>query len=349
MISLLLSCNDNNGVITPEITSISESVYAPGFIKTKYQYEINGMPNSVIDKVFVVEGMAVKKGDPIFQLRNDNLKIATENARLTSIASDYRINSDKLKDAERVIDMVEKKLVSDSILYNRQKRLWEQNIGSKVEFEQKELNYENTRLELAKAQTNYQDLKRQLILASNQSKNSLELAKLTEDDFVIRSDVDGIVYQINKEIGESIFGQEVVAVFGTNDYYIELSIDELDVIKVKKEQRVFIRMDSYKSQVFQAKIVAIDPIMNKRTRSFQADAIFTNAPDELYPNLTVEANIVIHSKTDALTIPRNYLIKDSFVMLERGELHKVETGLMDYDLVEILSGIDDSTAIQLPQ
>ena len=77
-------------------------------------------------------------------------------------------------------------------------------------------------------------------------------------------------------------------------------------------------MDSYKSQVFEARILAIDPMMNMRTRSFKAEAIFTKKPAELFPNLTVEANIVILSKQEALTIPRNYLIDGSCVLLEGG-------------------------------
>ena len=90
-------------------------------------------------------------------------------------------------------------------------------------------------------------------------------------------------------------------------------------------------------------------MMNIRTRSFQAEAIYTKNPVELYPNLTVEANIIINTKQDALTIPRKYLVNNSSVLLEGGTLQKVEVGLMDYDLVEIKSGIDKTTIMELPQ
>jgi HlyD family secretion protein len=101
--------------------------------------------------------------------------------------------------------------------------------------------------------------------------------------------------------------------------------------------------------VFEAEIITIDPMMNIRTRSFQAEAIFTKKPGALFPNLTAEANIVISTKKDALTIPRNYLVNDIYVMLEGGKLQKVATGLMDYNLVEINSGIDKTTVIELPE
>lgn len=349
LIYLTLSCTSKNESITPEIKTITESVYSSGFIKSKNQYEVFGRANGIVEKVFVTEGMRVKKGDPIFQLDHKNLKMATENARLASTAADYTINTNKLLDARKTIELAEKILINDSLQYQRQKNLWSKNIGSKVEFEQKELRYENSRADLARAKTNYENLERQLKLESDQSKNNLEIAKLMEDDLIIRSEVEGVVYKINKEEGELLTGQEPCAIIGAEEFIIELSIDEFDIVKVKKGQEVIIRMDSYTSQVFEARIVTIAPIMNIRTRSFQAEAVFTQKPDKLFPNLTVEANIIINTKQDVLTIPRNYLINDSSVMLTGGDLQKVETGLMDYDLVEIKSGLDKTTTIELPQ
>ena len=68
-------------------------------------------------------------------------------------------------------------------------------------------------------------------------------------------------------------------------------------------------------------------------------AQFEKAPEQLYPNLTAEANIIIQTKEKTLTIPRNYLVQDSFVLLENKEKRKVVTGLKDYKKVEILEGI----------
>ncbi|NVK10098.1 MAG: efflux RND transporter periplasmic adaptor subunit [Tenacibaculum sp.] len=344
----LYSCTNKKESTTPETKNITESVYATGFIKAKNQYEVFGQTTGVIEKIFVQEGAHVKKGTPLFQIDNKNLKIATENAKLVSFAADYTRNKDKLLDAEKTIDLAKKNLIYDSLQFQRQKNLWSKNIGSKLQYEQKELNYQRSKAEYIKAKTNYNDLKRQLKLASGQSKNNLEIAQLKEDDFVVKSEINGLVYQINKEEGEINSGEKPVAIIGTEDFIIELSIDEKDIVKIKKGQQVIIRMDSYKSQVFEAKVISIEPMMNIRTRSFQAEAIFTNKPTKLFPNLSLEANIIIQTKQNALTIPRKYIINDTYVMLEGGQLQKVETGLMDYELVEIISGIDKSTKIQLP-
>ncbi len=162
--------------------------------------------------------------------------------------------------------------------------------------------------------------------------------------------MDGKVYSINKEQNELVTTQQPIAVIGDAEVFlIELNIDEHDIVKIKTGQQVLIRMDSYKGEVFEGLISSIDPMMNERTRTFKAEATFVKKPATLYPNLTVEANIVISTKQNALTIPRNYLVNDSSVMLSNGDLQKVKTGLMDYNLVEVTDGITATTKIILPE
>ena len=69
----------------------------------------------------------------------------------------------------------------------------------------------------------------------------------------------------------------------------------------------------------------------------------------LYPFLTAEANIVIQTKKDALTIPRQYLVDESFVLLENSEKRAVVTGLKDYEKVEIISGLSAGEYIIKPE
>ena len=106
--------------------------------------------------------------------------------------------------------------------------------------------------------------------------------------------------------------------------------------------------DSYKGLVFEAVVIKINPIMNDRSRSFSVEAGLITKPPALYPNLTTEANIIIQTKEKALLIPRNYLIDESFVMMENKEKRKVTTGLKDYQKVEILSGLTVNDIILKP-
>ena len=88
--------------------------------------------------------------------------------------------------------------------------------------------------------------------------------------------------------------------------------------------------------------------MNERTKSFTVEAGFVKQPAVLYPNLTAEANIVIRSKQNALTIPRSYLISDSLVLIEKDKKRSVQVGLKDYQKVEIISGITANDFIYKP-
>jgi multidrug efflux pump subunit AcrA (membrane-fusion protein) len=96
-------------------------------------------------------------------------------------------------------------------------------------------------------------------------------------------------------------------------------------------------------------IEKIYPIMNERTRTFKADAVFIKRPENIFPNLSAEANIIIQVKNKALTIPRSYLIDDNYVLLSNKEKRKITIGLKDYDKVEVLNGITEKDELVKPQ
>jgi len=58
-------------------------------------------------------------------------------------------------------------------------------------------------------------------------------------------------------------------------------------------QKIILSLDSYKGQSFEAVVTKISSIMNERTRSFLITAEFTIKPPSIFPNLSVEANIII--------------------------------------------------------
>jgi multidrug efflux pump subunit AcrA (membrane-fusion protein) len=168
-------------------------------------------------------------------------------------------------------------------------------------------------------------------------------------DYVIRSQTSGRVYSIAKEVGEIVNIQNAVAIIGrADDFIVELQIDENDIVRIHKGLLVLLTLDSYKGEVFEAEVSQIDPIMNERTRTFTIEAEFTKRPPVLYPNLTTEANVVIHRKAQTLTIPRAYLVNDSLVMLENKQQRVVVVGLKDYIKAEILSGLDTNTTLVKP-
>ena len=88
--------------------------------------------------------------------------------------------------------------------------------------------------------------------------------------------------------------------------------------------------------------------MNERTRTFTIEAGLTEIPPVLYPNLTVDANIVTGIKNNVVTIPRDYLKGDTMVVLKNGKQQRVITGIMDYTKAEIIGGLTKDDIIVKP-
>jgi multidrug efflux pump subunit AcrA (membrane-fusion protein) len=334
-------CKQQQEKIQPVVERITESVYASGFVKSDNQYQVFSTVSGIIQKILVKEGDVVKKGDPLIVLANETSKLNAENAKLAAEYADINANLDKLNELKINIDLARSKMTNDSLLMLRQQNLWSQQIGTRVELEQRQLAYQNSRTAFEASVLRYNDLKKQLNFSSLQSRKNYEISYRLARDFTIRSEVDGRVYSIVKEQGEIVSPQTPVAVIGDADSFIlELQVDEFDIARIKLGQKIIVSMDSYKGRVFRATVQKIDPIMNERSRSFTIEAGFVSKPPALYPNLTAEANIIIQTKDNALTIPRSFLIDDNYVITEDKQKRKVVTGLKDYQKVEILSGLN---------
>lgn len=346
---LFASCKSNEEKTHPTVESISESVYASGIVKSENQYQVFPTVSGLIKELFVSEGDLLKKGDPIMQVLDETIRLNAENAELAAKYAAVNANKDKLNELKMAIDLAKSKAKNDSLLLVRQRNLWAQQVGSLAELEQRELAYKNSVTNYEAAVLRYNDLKKQLEFAAQQAQNNLQISEGKEKDFTIRSETDGKVYSILKEKGEMVSPQSPVAIVGNaNNFRMELQVDEYDIPKIQAGQKILVTLDSYKGQVFEARAVEINPIMDMASRSFTVEASFITRPPVLYPNLTVEANIVIRKKEKALTIPRSYLVDETYVLNEDKEKVKVSIGMKDYQKVEIVSGLTANDVILKP-
>lgn len=346
---LFLSCKEKQEQTQVEIMNISESVYASGIVKSKNQYQVFSKVSGIIDELYVKEGDFVQKGQPLMKIFNQTSRLNTENAALLAENSALQANADKLKDLSIAIELAHKKLQNDSLLFVRQSNLWSQQVGTKVEFEQRELAYSNSKIAYQSAILKYKELKRQVNFSAAQSKKNLAISQTMEADYTLKSEYTGRLYSLQKEKGEMVNAQTAVATIGdANLFSLELQVDEDDIVSIKKGQVIMVTLDSYQGEAFEAVVEEIDPLMNEKTRAFTVKANFTKQPKVLFPNLTVEANIILQTKAKVLTIPRNYLIEDTYVLNEKNEKIKVKTGLKDYQKVEIISGLQAKDIILKP-
>jgi RND family efflux transporter MFP subunit len=350
LISLFLhSCGKKTEQYTVSEESITESVYASGIIKSKNQYQVFSKTNGLVEEVFVEEGALIQKGDAILRLSNPSSRLNSANSRLALELANQNARGEKLKELQVGIELAKNKYHNDSLLWLRQKSLWEQKIGTQVELEQRELAFKTSQSNYRSALLRYTDTKKTLDFQSEQALNNSRISESMEDDFIIRSETNGRLFNLLKEKGEMVTNMSPIATIGDDKaFIIELQVDEYDITRLETGQTVLVSLDSYKGRVFEGRVSKINRIMDERSRTFKIEAEFTHPPEKLYPNLSVEANIVIQSKSSVLLVPRTYLIADSFVLNSNKEKVPVLTGLKDYNKVEILSGIKKGDVILKP-
>lgn len=349
LLLLLVACKKKPEQTQPLVENISASVYASGVIRARNQYQVFTTVPGIIQDIPVTEGDMVKKGDVLLRLVNVASKLNTENARLSADYAAISANTDKLNEQRLNIDLAKSKMVNDSLLMIRQLNLWKEEIGTRNQLDQAELAFKNSQTYYQSAKLRYNDLKKQLNFSAEQAGNNVKISSVISGDYTVTSKVTGKVYSLLKKKGEVVNTQTPIAVIGdANDFFLELQVDEFDIAKIQLGQEVLISLDSYKGQVFTAKVSKIGPIMNERSRSLTIEASFIERPATLYPFLTAEANIVIQTKEKVLTIPRSYLIEDSLVLLSNKEKRKVIIGLKDYQKAEVLKGLTQNDIILKP-
>ncbi len=349
MFSTVIACKSKKETTTVQKKSITSCVYASGIVKSLNQYEAYTSVSGIVAKIYINEGDTVKKGDAILSLVSDAQQYLKENAQLAAAYASMQSSAVKLQDAAAQRDVARTKMLLDSSIYFRQKNLYAKDIGSKNDLEQRELSYANSKAAYIAAQVRYDDLKRQLELQDKQQKNIFAISEKQLGDYTLRSDMDGIVYQLNKQRGELVSPQMPVALIGNaSTFYIELQVDERDITKIKSGMTVFVNLDSYKGQSFEAHITRINPAMDVRSKTFTIEASFVKQPPLLYPFVTLEASILLEEKSNALLIPLSWLLNDSTVLNKDGKEVSIKTGLRDFTMVEVLSGLSENEEILKP-
>lgn len=350
-ISCLLSCGSGDNKIKPELRTITESVYSSVTIQPDSLYQAYAVVSGILEQNLVEEGDSVTKGTAVAQIINNAPQLNVENAKLNlELAIDnYSGNNAVIRTLEDEIRAARLQAQNDSANYFRQKNLWEQNIGAQIEYDSRKLAYELSSNKLSLLLSNYERTKNELRTKVIQAENNYKTALITTGDFTVESKINGTVYALYKNRGELISTLEPLASIGSsNDFIIEMLIDEVDIVQVQLGQVAIVTLDAYGNQVFEAVVSKIYPRKDERSQTFKVEALFKSPPEVLYPGLAGEGNIIVGAKENALTIPRNYLIDDRSVKTSDG-LVELRLGLQDLEYVEVLSGLSQDTYILKPE
>jgi RND family efflux transporter MFP subunit len=353
-VSLFLSftgCDKKRDSIKPHYENMVEAVYASATIQPEGYYKVNASISGYLEEVHVREGDFVREGDLLYVISNKPIRINEANASLTYqlLKDSYSGQANLIDELKLSLSSTQMKMQNDSITFSRYLELDRKNACSKAELDNSKMMYQvskNNFLGLKKQIARKEiELKNQL----NQSRNNLSLSSLRTDDYYIRSNIDGKVFQANKEKGEMVTMQETLAIIGNqNHFLIEMLIDEVDISKVELGQKVLVTLEAYKNEVFEAVLTEISPKMDDKNQTFKIKAKFTKTPKKLYMGLTGEGNIVVKEGAKVLVIPTDYLMPGNMVETKDGKVN-VKIGLTNWEFVQIISGLNENTVIFKPE
>lgn len=344
-------CKHHDDTIIPTKGAITESVYANGLVKAEGQYQVYPTVNGTVLSLLAKEGDTVKAGQALMQIddRTSNLSTRSADAQLRLLEQNVREDGPVLTRLRAAVDQARDRLSLDSTNFKRQGALWAQGIGSKNELDQRQLAFTTSKAAYSMAAKALTESREQLRTQLEVARNTAAISAVGDADRAPSSLIDGIVYDLMIEPGELATPQRPVAVIGSAfDLYLEMEVDEFDIRQIKPGQHVFVTLDSYGDQAFEAEVTRIIPLMNERSRTFKVEARFTKRPPQLYPNLTVEASILIRTKQDALLVPASYIVDGTYVLTDTDEKTLVKLGARDMENVEVLDGITATTPLYKP-
>ena len=310
-----ISSLDNN-IKVPLVTTIEAQtshfkhyLELQGDVMTKQNVLIYPeMPGTLL-KVNVKEGQRVKKG------------------QLLAVIDDGGMGSQ--------LDQLRTQAALAKTTYERQKRLWDQKIGSEIQFLQAKTNFEAT--------SN----------AVDQAESQLAKSRIT-------APFSGIIDDVIQDEGTVVSPGTGVAVFrivNLSDMYISVDVPEsyLEGVTVGKEVKVYFPVlgDSVMTQVRQT-----GNFINPANRSFSIEIPVPNQTGNIKPNLTARVQINDYSSENAILIPQSvisenaegeqyvYLASDATNdALAKAAKVVVITGRTQGDFVEVLSGIEAGNQI----
>ncbi|MFA6254653.1 MAG: efflux RND transporter periplasmic adaptor subunit [Patescibacteria group bacterium] len=192
----------------------------------------------------------------------------------------------------------------------------------------------------------------------NRARAELNLAQDKYEETIIRAPINGVITDINFNVGEQTnLSEPVIKMLAVENYEIEVDIPESDIVKISAGDKVEITLDAFSSNdIFQGVITTINPaqteiqdvIYYRVTVTFQEDQPepVSALMDKIKPGMTANVTVNTAFVKDVLIIPQR-AVKDEgdkavVQILENNQPKSVEVilGLKgDEGLVEVKSGL----------
>ncbi len=218
--------------------------------------------------------------------------------------------------------------------FERQKRLWEQNIGSEMEFLQAKANFEGMQN------------------AVNQM--SSQVAKTS-----IRAPFTGIIDDVITEQGTVVSAgmTELIRLVNLDDMYIKAEVPESYLSTISKGKTVEVYF-SVLGESLTAEVSQVSNFINPGNRTFSIMINIPNKNKNIKPNLTAKIKINDYTSAKAILIPQSIISENAigeqyiYIAKRKGDSDEaiasriiVKTGRTQGDFVEITEGVSHGDTI----
>lgn len=331
---------------------LASTVSASGEIKPKKSVNISAQVPGRIIKIGVEEGQSVKAGD--FLMKLDSTQYEANAERDRALIHLYRTELIK----------AEARLKKDTSFYERQKKLYEEQLISKEQLEEAKTIHE---ISIASQQS----IRYQIDQAQASLQSSMDNLRKT----AYNSPIDGIITSLRIEEGEIAMigtmnnpGTVLMIIADLSVMEVEVEVDETDVIGIKIGHQAEVRIDALPDQTVGGKVTEIGSsalqklTSSQESKDFKVIITLENPPENLKPGLSASADITTAEKKDVLAVPISALVlrekeeeekkkneeqEEGVYVIEnsRVKFFPVEKGIMGEMMIEIISGLEEGKEI----
>ena len=225
------------------------------------------------------------------------------------------------------LKLVESQTKLTKTIFDRQSKLWNDKIGSEIQYLESKTNNEI-------------------------QKNRLESLKQSLAKTTIDAPFSGTIDEIFIEEGNLVSPPmmpdqgNAFRIVNLNELYVEAVIPENFIGKIKKGAQVLVEIPVL-NKTFNSTINHSVSSINKLSRTFKIEVSVPENELDLIPNLNVEINILDYTNSEAILVPESIVSEDSennkfLYTIENNKAKKtiVETGYTQNGMIEIVNGLN---------
>ena len=236
------------------LRTITESVNASGKVYPEIEVKVSPDISGEIVSLFVEEGDSVKKGQLLAKIYAD-IYASQRDQAAAGVAQSQAAEAN----AKAQIVALEANLQQAVATYDRQKKLFDEKVISKAEFEQADQTYKSS-------QANYTAAKEGIkgnLAAIQSAKANLSRADKDVSRATITAPMSGVVNILNVKKGERVAGNsfnvgtEMMRIADLGSIVAQVDVGENDIPKVKYGDTAIVTVDAYGSRKFKGIVFKI--------------------------------------------------------------------------------------------